>query len=81
MIFHPQPGQIVTVRYRASVREKMPNHGRRGRIVRVGRGPGPINCEVEFLEGMDFDPDRYVVVPRGNLFAEPLRRGDGGVTS
>ena len=70
MIFHPQPGQLVTVRYRASVRQKMPCDGRRGRIVRVGRGPGPINCEVEFLEGMNYGPDRFVIVPRGNLFLE-----------
>ncbi|MBE3070911.1 MAG: hypothetical protein IMZ66_11815, partial [Planctomycetes bacterium] len=54
------------IRYRKAIADRMPLHGRRGQITRVGRGPGPINCEV-YVRGHE---PPFVVVPRGNLFLE-----------
>ena len=52
----------MELRYRRSARAICP-HGQRGTVVRVARGPGPINAEVRLESG------RHVVTPRrGNLF-------------
>jgi len=75
MIWHPYPGQRVRVRYGRRTLALFAQLGKRlppyqnavGTVVRVGRGPGPINAEVRFENGA------AAVLPRGNLFREELR--------
>lgn len=66
MIYHPQPGQRVRLRYRRKFCHLFPYHGRSGVVsVSGGRG-GPINALVVLDDG------KKVVVPRGNLEIEKI---------
>lgn len=65
MIRRPKPGQRVRLHYREAIRAVCPHHGRTGVVVRAGRGPGPINVEVDLGDGV------HVGVPRGNLVPDP----------
>jgi len=62
MIWHPEPGMTVELRYRKSNRKDTP-HGARGVIVVASKGPGPINAAVKI-------GDETLIVPRGNLKEE-----------
>ncbi|HUS46134.1 MAG TPA: hypothetical protein VM219_08925 [Phycisphaerae bacterium] len=62
MIWRPKPGQRVVVRYNRLARRFFPHHGREATVETVGDGPGPINAQVRFDDGI------RVIVPRGNLF-------------
>jgi len=70
MIWQPKAGQFVTLHYGRRAREAglAPYEGERGKVLRVGRGPGPINVQVLLL-GLS----KFVTVPRGNLVAEGRR--------
>lgn len=46
MIWHPNPGMRVRIRYRKSLRGYMPHHGKHGTVLAAGRGPGPINASI-----------------------------------
>jgi len=70
MIYHPRPGQRVTLRYRGPRRRGAPSmrdwtglHLARGTVVVAGTGGGPLNALVELDDG------QRAVVPRGHLFA------------
>jgi hypothetical protein len=71
MLWSPRVGQIVRVGYRATPKrrglmppsEAMPLHGRQGRVLARGAGPGPQNVAVSLDDGS------WAIVPRGNLFA------------
>lgn len=60
MIYHPRVGTDARIHYAKDRRSQFPHHGRIGRIVSVGKGPGPRNVGV-LIDGAT------VVVPRGNL--------------
>jgi len=59
MLTNPKIDQLAQVWYRASVRDKMPYHGRVGRVMVVGKGR-PRNHGV-LLDG------QIISVPCGNL--------------
>ena len=61
MIWHPRPGQRVTLRCRKEMRSVCP-YLQAGVVEVAGKGPGPINALI-LLDG-----GQRVVVPRGNLF-------------
>jgi hypothetical protein len=81
MIWHPQRGQRVELRYRKRVPYCLRKfHGRRGTVQWVALGPGPIDCEVLLDPPAGHSPaagegppeaGQRVVVPRGNLVKEP----------
>lgn len=61
MIWQPQSGQLVEVRYAKPFRQVAHYHGRLAFVRKVSRGPGPRNVEVEFPDG------GIAVIPRGCL--------------
>jgi hypothetical protein len=63
MVWLPQIDDRVVIHYRAEVREHMPFFGRRGEVVRVIRGPGPVKVEIE----LDPPDNRRIVLPWENL--------------
>lgn len=62
MIWRPQPGQHVEIRYGKAYCHVMPFQGHTGTIQATARGPGPINVLIRLADGM------FTVAPRGNLF-------------
>lgn len=73
MIFHPEVGQEVQLRY-GKAWKKVVSPGlnlRFGRILIVGLGPKQQNCLIglSVLRWHPGTPDIQLVVPKGNLFA------------
>jgi DNA helicase TIP49 (TBP-interacting protein) len=62
MIWHPEIGQRVQLRYRRSMQDVVGLHLKTGTIIRVANGTKTINAEVRLDNG------KTVIVPRGNLF-------------
>ena len=73
MIWQPKPGQRARIHYRKSAARSMPWHGMECVVIKCGKGPGPRNALVEFVDKETWLPcwgfDCKVVVPRGNLVA------------
>jgi len=65
MIWHPQPGQSVEIRYGRAYQHQMPHHSRSGAVSCVSAGPGPRNALILFSDG------HHAIIPRGNLFRIP----------
>jgi hypothetical protein len=62
MIYGPKINDLVRVHYKASVAKVSPHESKTGRIVRIGRGPGPKNVAVRMNETSEL-----AVFPMGNL--------------
>ena len=71
MIWKPKAGQSVQARYRKGVRNILNLHEKKGVIMAVSNGRGPVNALVHFPtgEGNDRLSGILKVIPRGNLFA------------
>jgi len=60
MIKYPKVGSFVIVHYNKKIAVNMPFHGLGGKILLIGKGPGPRNVLLSISA-------KKVVVPRGNL--------------
>lgn len=71
MIWKPKAGQSVQARYRVEVRDVVNLHEKKGMILAVANGRGPVNALVHFPAGeRNGRPSGILkVIPRGNLSA------------
>lgn len=71
MIWKPKAGQSVQARYRVEVRDVVNLHEKKGVILAVANGRGPVNALVHFPAGEENGSlyGNMKVIPRGNLFA------------
>ena len=60
MIKNPKVGSFVIVHYNERIRDEMPYHGMGGKVLVIGKGPGPRNVLLSISA-------KKVVVPRGNI--------------